>query len=561
MNEKRLKGKLKRTVDRGSKFQLQGPPIGVPDAATRCELYDSEDAPAEEASDHNEKVQSPRFDMKTLLAEAGVEEPTTPTEQDSESKNNKEKEEEEQQEYDPTAPHLDLPALLQRIERTTCIRAERDATKPYIHNHFFIDHVFGNAPYTFSLCKRCTRRRKCGLHREVFQQQTSISLCSGGHVRMNLYWAVDDPVNTKGSWQMQIKEYFDRAGAGGESWARHEKERETREHDEECRVYSPSERVRGLAERVLEDMEVERIKGGRRLRGNVRRVVDEVGALLGGWERVVVAREIKLEKERKAREEVVSVEVAVQTETKKTEIKVGDTAAQPTPPKTASPTPPKVASPTPERASIELSSPKPISTPTTEEPTVEEPTLESLTVKDQTLQDPPNSSYPIPSPTPSSQSTPSTVPNTPPSTTPTPPVSPPSSLASLFPTKRKQSSAPSPSSPPKKSKKVHWAVEIETSQDAERPRILSPEYVSESGEGRYSPAASEDEVAGEDETMEKQVEVLWAESGSESGGESASRAEVDEEKDEEDKDEEEVQEHEVAEDAVDWGEGSDEEEG
>jgi hypothetical protein len=113
---------------------------------------------------------------------------------------------------------------------------------------------------------------------------------------MNLYWAVDDPVNAKGSWKLIIRDYT----VGDEDL-------EMKLQHRECKVYRAGERTQVLAERLVEDMRRER------LRGNVRRARDEICALLGALERAVgirrereerrrVVEEARLEKLRKEEE-------------------------------------------------------------------------------------------------------------------------------------------------------------------------------------------------------------------------------------------------------------------
>jgi len=294
MKDWQLREMIKRSAGTNGKLQVAGRPIGILDVTARREMYDGENGAMEEEDSDEGDVKQPekrRLDVKAIFDEVVYQGGTIPTTKEPEPRKAKITDE-----YNPEAPQLALPLLLQRIAQSERVRTEREATQPYIHNPHFLYHTFGDAPYTVHLCKRCTRRRKCALHREVFQQQTSISLCP--HVRMNLYWAVNDPVNAHSSWNLQIKEYFGESRDG--CWSRNEEEKERRDH-EECSVFKGSERVRTLAERVVEDIQRE-ISGGRRLRGNVRRVENEIGVLLGAWERAVEARERRREKESRARE-------------------------------------------------------------------------------------------------------------------------------------------------------------------------------------------------------------------------------------------------------------------
>ncbi|KAF2868524.1 hypothetical protein BDV95DRAFT_609999 [Massariosphaeria phaeospora] len=173
--------------------------------------------------------------------------------------------------YDPSAPII--PSLLtNKIRAISARRAAREATPLYTHNPHFLTHALAGAPYTTHRCKCCTPRRRCPLHRETLQLQTSISLCA--HRRLNLFWHVDDATNAKNSWQLGVKTYG--LGADGEREAEHRA----------CEVVRPSERVAELAERVVQDMQDRKMMRGHQLllRGNVDRVRGEIHALLGAWE-------------------------------------------------------------------------------------------------------------------------------------------------------------------------------------------------------------------------------------------------------------------------------------
>jgi len=211
--------------------------------------------------------------------------------------------------YNPEQPLLSLPKLLSRINANNARHAERDATAIFKHNPYFAEHALAGAPYTLSLCRKCTRDRRCRVHREVYQTQTSVSLCR--HTYMNLYWAVNDPVNEKCTWKLEIKTYNLKT------------ENEKRAH-EQCDVYRPKERVELLAKRFVEDLRDERvtraehsakikghseIRGLGMLRGSMRRAENEIHALVDAWEAANDRRKRKIER-KKAVERVAHEKLA-----------------------------------------------------------------------------------------------------------------------------------------------------------------------------------------------------------------------------------------------------------
>jgi hypothetical protein len=475
IQDQQLREVFKRSTGTKRKLQSSSRTVDVL-AVARCEKHNGEEGAVDEHHSQEDTVETEKrdLDVKAILDEVvykGVHTSITKGSASSE-----EKHKEGTDEYDPETPQLALPLLLQRIAQVDRIRKEREATQPYIHNPHYLYHIFSDAPYTVHRCRRCTRRRKCTLHREIFQQQTSISLCP--HVRMNLYWAINDPVNAHSSWNLQVKEYFGESRDG--YWSRYEDEKQRAEH-KLCVVQPPSWRIKTLAERAVEDMEKER---GRKLRGNVRRVGDEIGVLLGAWERGVVSRESIREEEKIERKERVRAkelriaranEQLMKTlqlveemermkeskdgiEEKEVVQSVEDEAAQThtSPSLPAQFTPPKSASPpaTPDYAPTKLG-------PASHTPKAFEA---------------------LPFPSPSTQSSILTTRSPSPLASPTPPTS--------LPNKRKRSTSlpPSPSNSPKRVRRTH---DTEALLDAEQPPIVSPEYVPD--EGGYSSATSEEE--------------------------------------------------------------------
>ncbi|PVI07541.1 hypothetical protein DM02DRAFT_700381 [Periconia macrospinosa] len=269
------------------KLQMKGV-VPFPDAEFRREEWDHLD-PIEETKQTPSKKQN-KLNFQALLSETNTttnttpQTPLTPTPKATEET------------YSPSKPLLlppstslsTLPALLSRIETSQRIRAERDRTPRYTHNGFLLHHILSNAPSTHYLCRRCTPRRKCPHHRtfETFRQETSVSLCQ--HARLVLTWAVDDPNNDKSTWTLETRTYFDVIGQyggsardGGDHYDPRAEEREREKHERDCVLHSEEFRVQLLAERVVEDFRRER----KALRGNIRRVADEIRALLGAFQR------------------------------------------------------------------------------------------------------------------------------------------------------------------------------------------------------------------------------------------------------------------------------------
>ncbi|KAF2254073.1 hypothetical protein BU26DRAFT_602080 [Trematosphaeria pertusa] len=477
MNLKQKRDTLKRNAGFDGTITLLGNThnLGIPDADFRHEVYADTDAPVQEKKPAPKKE---KLDMKALLEEAEIGDPSTPSTSAPAKKDDEGRAAEGTPsgaaEYDPAAPQMALPDLLRKIQENSRIRAARDATPCYTHNPHLLNHAVAGAPYTHSLCRRCAPRRKCRQHREMFTQQTSISLCP--HSYMTLYWAVNDPDNRRCSWKLEIRDYWGRS-----EW----EEREGRREHGGCRVYRPRERVERLVSRVLWDMRAEREP----LRGNERVVRDELYALLGAWERANMLRverqERRKEQERRAQEKlaetlrviqeikekeeaskkrkrsveegevVESVEVGHVNKKARAESLKPSSTQQPTPPKSSSPTPEPVKSATPQPESF------PPAADVSPEPTVPSSLKSVLSTPEQTQLSPPTAR-----------------------------ISPPSSASNKL--KRSMSSSPTPSA--KKSKKVRWAEDIEASHDIEHPRIMSPVYIREEDKGRFSPV----EVVGRD---------------------------------------------------------------
>lgn len=456
-----------------AKFQCVGHPNGIPDAETRRELYYYTNTNVPD-DDDNETAPLPKLDMKALLTEAVTDDsstPVTPVQTKRGLKDTRNPLPPATDGYDPTAPQLALPEFLRKIRENERVRAERDATTVYEHNPHLIEHIFSNAPYTFSLCKRCKRnRRKCHLHRQIFQQQTSISLCT--HVFMNLHWAVNDPCNDRCSWKIEIKEYF------GESRSTRSREREywdRREH-ERCKMCKPSERVEELAGRVFSDMRKER----KPLRANCRRIAAEIHALLGAWERAMAlrleeqARKAKVEEEvSKAHEQLAeTLRVVRVMQEKETQQK---------------------RKPSVEESEI-------LESVETLDPEVSGDGIQALEIQHMPLQ--------TCSPTPELPKSIDTTPERAKSPSPATPE-PNSRRRSSASNKRKRSVSVTLSPPPKKPKtvkKVRWALEIEASEDVERPRIVSSPRRYVPYEGQLSPIAVgrdiEDEVDWDDDELD-----------------------------------------------------------
>ncbi|KAF2004411.1 hypothetical protein P154DRAFT_572069 [Amniculicola lignicola CBS 123094] len=192
----------------------------------------------------------------------------------------------EPQEYDTTQPILPaLQAILSQIDASSASRNARSAVPRFEYNPHILEHMISGAPYTASFCKHCVGHTKCGTHRSVNRQSTKVSLCE--HIYMILHWGTNDPSNRSATWKLEIRDY------------RLEDCIFSRDHAE-CRAYRPSERVRVLSERVIEDMG-RRGRRGRRT-GNGRVVEDEIYALLGAWEFGKLRGVERREREEKKRE-------------------------------------------------------------------------------------------------------------------------------------------------------------------------------------------------------------------------------------------------------------------
>lgn len=254
-------------ADRWYTLQFTGHPTAIPDAEYRNKAWEYRETTGED-----QRIHVTKFDIRALIAEAEEGDTTTPTHPAHEQSSGPRSPApynpnvaQESIEYDPTKPLLFLPSLMERIRAKTANRSLRNSTEVYEHNPHLLMHILAGAPYTASFCKRCTRTRSCRVHREVFQSETSVSLCA--HMRMNLYWAVNDPDNSKSSWKLIIKDYT--------VW-----DPELIPEHRGCKVYKPSERVPLLVDRLVEDQKRERLRSN-----NKRRAADEIYALLGAWER------------------------------------------------------------------------------------------------------------------------------------------------------------------------------------------------------------------------------------------------------------------------------------
>ncbi|KAF2790067.1 hypothetical protein K505DRAFT_420084 [Melanomma pulvis-pyrius CBS 109.77] len=203
------------------------------------------------------------------------------------------------EEHNPKHSQLFLPELMAKINATNERKATRDATPLFKYNPHLIKHMVAGAPYTRPMCKKCTRDKKCRAHHEIYEGRTTVSLCR--HTFLCLYWAVNDPVNEKGTWRIEIKDDLDT-------------EKERKDH-KRCDMYRPSERARELANRFVEDLRNERItrashnarekskvRGVTVLRGSTRRAEIEIRALVGAWEGEKVQREIRGEEKKKKKE-------------------------------------------------------------------------------------------------------------------------------------------------------------------------------------------------------------------------------------------------------------------
>ncbi|PSN70971.1 hypothetical protein BS50DRAFT_659883 [Corynespora cassiicola Philippines] len=254
----------------------------------------------------------PRLDLGALLTEAKQGDPTTPTPDTPTAPHNPAPipipipaPNCRIDAYDPTAPLLSSrPTLHQKIQQKNAVRAIRDATQVYEHNPHLLSHLISNAPYVESYCVRCTRFRKCPLHRVPVRHKTDVSLCP--HVRMNLTWEARDPANTHSTYRLEVRDYT------------HRDARFAEEH-RGCDVLRPSERVGVLAERVVQDywgIKWGKERGGwrrvKRVRdeGLERRIALELGALVGGIEfaRAEGRRVREEEAETKKRKEHMQIE-------------------------------------------------------------------------------------------------------------------------------------------------------------------------------------------------------------------------------------------------------------
>ncbi|KAF1915371.1 hypothetical protein BDU57DRAFT_271255 [Ampelomyces quisqualis] len=98
-------------------------------------------------------------------------------------------------------------------------------------------------------CNKCTYYKECERHRPRGHMKTDISLCTKNHLRMALYWDIADPENRKGSWKLGIEEKFDRFLEPEQE----KKEHEDARNDGGCKPQEPLSRVKGLAQRIIED--------------------------------------------------------------------------------------------------------------------------------------------------------------------------------------------------------------------------------------------------------------------------------------------------------------------
>ncbi|KAH7122541.1 hypothetical protein B0J11DRAFT_607999 [Dendryphion nanum] len=287
-----IKGSVTRSAEPQGKIQLFGNPIRVPSTQSRNSGFDNTE------SVHRQAPQPAQLFFTELLTEASKGDSGTmpgaiaspddvkraktlrstienPSSQTIDT-------------YNPLNPLIFTldPTILARINASTTDRSIQGTTQSPENNPFLLDHMLANAPYTQKYCRRCTSDRKCRGHRPTLQLQTSVSLCA--HMRLNLFWNVDDMLNRKCSWQLEIKSYLNRDIVF------------TREH-ESCKAFTPRERVKVLVQRLIEDFEAEGRRGV-----NARGVEREVFALLGAWEaakvRVLTRREEGEKKVEKRRE-------------------------------------------------------------------------------------------------------------------------------------------------------------------------------------------------------------------------------------------------------------------
>ncbi|KAF2715033.1 hypothetical protein K504DRAFT_457213 [Pleomassaria siparia CBS 279.74] len=219
---------------------------------------------------------------------------------------------------------LSLPEIMAKVNALNDRRTEREATNEYEHNPFILEHLFSGAPYTKSLCKKCTTDRSCRVHRLPREERTSISLCS--HTYMNLFWAPNDPVNTNGSWKLEIRDYY------------LDDEKEKAIH-RQCQKYRPSERVELLTQRLTKDLQNERItraeqmRGGDgkvrgvhgALRGSTRRARKELHALVGAYEAAKVRQEIAAEQKKSAEQKLADMIRRIRHEEEQRKAKIPQT--------------------------------------------------------------------------------------------------------------------------------------------------------------------------------------------------------------------------------------------
>jgi hypothetical protein len=385
--------------------------------------------------------------------------------------------------YNPSNPLLSLDKLLNDLKQAqagiNATNKNHSATDRYTpstptfrYNPHLLSHIISGAPYTSSLCRKCTRTRSCPAYRQVLELQTSVSQCA--HVRMNLYWRATDPDNRGGSWKFEIKDYT-------RNDARWEGDHVS------CVVRRPEERVELLAMRVVEDLKEEVMRGaGKGARfygsekglgqrgGNLRMIRDEVFALLGAWESAKLKRlELVARRERaEERKRVEAKRVQDRLEEMLCAIQVQKDIEQQKTAEVVQTPPPTTLKPTPEptTTSEPTATPEPQETiqPTTSEPK-ETPRIEITS----------------------------------------PPTTPQSA-------KRKRSArspSPSPSSPSspassvRSTKRVRFTSEVEALEEVERPRLASLPIDVETGEIETEEAVEVKEV----ETEIVETEVVDAE--------------------------------------------------
>ncbi|KAF2115055.1 hypothetical protein BDV96DRAFT_92131 [Lophiotrema nucula] len=180
--------------------------------------------------------------------------------------------------YDSDAPLLSIVEDAIAMIYHAPTQGHRDqAIKSAEHNPLLLHHLITCAPDVVppaSKCKLCKHGRHCSVHEQApeFYPPPSVSLCE--HQRMVITLAANDPVNRNCSWKLEIKDYTDRDYVYAE------------EH-KLCKPHRPNERVKLLAQRLMDDMHK------RRMRGNERQAIGEIHALLGAWE---YSKLIELEK-------------------------------------------------------------------------------------------------------------------------------------------------------------------------------------------------------------------------------------------------------------------------